>query len=268
MLNHSMRFFLVSIACSCLISCSYQTKDSSNNEVEYPLKPRLITPIKFAEFTVNSLDDVQDVSTLLDAKISVGNGEGQSYEFMRLKENDPDSYLSTQTANEYFDAIKRDAFPMTTYDITMDSWFVQVVPVLEFIKQARPSKQSLMVDELIDLSVQVIPYIGIDEKKRIEEDSAASLTLSDYVERGVISLNKGDSDNEISFNTKSLKIFITEHARGDYNHDGYEDSLISIAMHYLQGSGRNYYASIVLKTPEQSVMKIDDFILPQRQLTN
>ena len=58
------------------------------------------------------------------------------------------------------------------------------------------------------------------------------------------------------------ELVVTEHARGDYDGDGYEDSLITVAKVYLEGSGRAFSAYLVSRTSYKSTMKIDLFILP------
>ena len=249
-------------ACCLLFGCSNELSENQISRSKGKISPRLIAPIEFKDFTANDLTDGLDV--LFDAKISIGEGQGQSYEFMRLKFDDPDSYLITKTANQYLDAKNRGAMPMTTYDITMASWFNEVVPVLVFLKECKYSNTSFMVDDLMDLSVSVYSWIGSEERKQIEKDSAAGLTIRDYVQNGFVTKVPRESPNEICFRTKHPReVIVKEHARGDYDGDGYEDSLITVANVYLEGSGRDYSAYIVSRTSPELPMKIDLFVMPK-----
>ena len=173
-----------------LLGCSYESSTNQISKSEGKISPRLIAPIQFKDFTANDLNEGLDA--LFDAKISIGEGKGQSYEFMRLKVDDPDSYLITETANQYLDAKNRGAMPMTTYDITMASWFNEVVPVLVFLKECKHSNTSFMVDDLMDLSVSFLPWVGSEEREQIESDSAAGLTLRNYFKKELIARGSED----------------------------------------------------------------------------
>ena len=254
-------------ACCLLFGCSNELSENQISRSEGKIPPRLIAPIEFKDFTANDLTGGLDA--LFDAKISIGEGQGQSYEFMRLKFDDPDSYLITETANQYLDAKKRGAMPMTTYDITMSSWFNGVVPVLVFLKECKYSNMSFMVDDLMDLSVSFLPWVGSDEREQLESDSAAGLTLRNYLKKELISEVPRESDFEIGFKMQNrYELVVTEHARGDYDGDGYEDSLITVAKVYLEGSGRDYSAYLVSRTSHKLPMKIDLFLLPKKSDAN
>ena len=257
-------FFFV---CCLFLGCSNELPKNQISQSDGKISPRLIVPIKFKDFTVN--DITEGLDALFDAKISIGEGKGQSYEFMRLKFDDPDSYLITETANQYLDARNRGAMPMTTYDITMSSWFNGVVPVLVFLKECKYSNMSFMVDDLMDLSVSFLPWVGSEEREQIESDSASGLTLRNYFKKELITEVPRESDFEIGFKMQNrYELVVTEHARGDYDGDGYEDSLITVAKVYLEGSGRDYSAYLVSRTSHKLPMKIDLFLLPKKSDAN
>tara|TARA_Y100001934_G_C12135729_1_gene670081 strand:- start:9 stop:818 length:810 start_codon:yes stop_codon:yes gene_type:complete len=265
--------FLIAIALVLLNGCSSDIQKKQIFNSEGKIQPKLINPLIFSEFTINDLDEVEDISALFDARIDAGYDIDEPILFMRLKEDDPDSYINTETANDYLAAIKIGAFPMTTADIAVSSFFVEVVPILVFLKQSKPSSKSLLYEDLMDISISVFPWSGSDEKKQIENDSAAGLTVSDYLKKGLITEITRESINEIRFKTNypqevikhRKEVIITELARGDYDGDGFEDSMISISTYYLEGSGRNYHSHIVTRSEGQSFMKIEQFIIHNKK---
>ena len=262
-----MKILLATILVSLLmIGCSRDGEILKSDTETF--EPKLVSPIRFSNFVLSELGPERDLDSLFDVPISIGEGRGQSYEFMRLRSDDPDSYIRTETAREYLDARARGAMPMTTYDISMNSWFTESVPVLVFLRDSIASEESLMFDGLMDLSVDVIPWTGSEERIQIEGDTASGLTLRDYAEKNLIKIIPRESPHEIGFQKGSQEVVVKELARGDHDHDGYEDCLISTATYYIGGSGRSYSNHLVTRTPEMPVMKIDHFVVPFTRATD
>ena len=60
------------------------------------IKPRIVQPFEFEELTVSSFDEVTDVDSLFDQKISMGGQD--SYDFLRIDLEDNKSYVRVETA--------------------------------------------------------------------------------------------------------------------------------------------------------------------------
>ena len=103
------------------------------------IKPRIVQPFEFDELTVSSFDEVPDVDSLFDQKISMGGQDG--YEFLRLDLEDNESYVRVENAAQYLEMRRKGAEPFSTYDITMDSWFENIVPALVFSKHSSASNR-------------------------------------------------------------------------------------------------------------------------------
>ena len=67
------------------------------------------------------------------------------------------------------------------------------------------------------------------------------------------------SENRISFETSGMRHSIDELVRGDYDGDGYEDSIIKCNMHYIEGTGRSYTCYIVKRTDESKACTVEYF---------
>ena len=220
------------------------------------IKPRIVQPFEFEELTVSSFDEVPDVDSLFDQKISMGGQDG--YEFLRLDLEDNKSYVRVETAGQYLEMRRKGAAPYTTYDIAMNSWFVRILPPLVFSKHSSTSKRSLLGDELMDLSVSFLPWFGSKERIRLESDTAKGFSLADYLKNYRIKSVK-KSQNRVSFETSGMRHSIDELVRGDYDGDGFGDSIIKHNQHYIEGSGRSYTCYIVKRTDESKACTVEHF---------
>ena len=161
-------------------------------------------------------------------------GDQDGFVFLRSDPDDGESYVLTETAAQYLVRRRRGADSYTTYDIAMESWFLEVVPTLVFMRVSKASKFSLLSDDLMDLSVSFLDWVGSEQRASLESDTAKGMSLRDYLNKGKIkSLKK--LKNGISFEDDGIKMFISELARGDYDGDDYEDALINISNHYIGG---------------------------------
>ena len=60
------------------------------------IKPRIVQPFEFEELTVSSFDEVPDIDSLFEQKISMGGQDG--YEFLRL---DPEDNKANKSVFNY-----------------------------------------------------------------------------------------------------------------------------------------------------------------------
>ena len=89
-------------------------------------------------------------------------------------------------------------------------------------------------------------------------DPAKGVSLEDYSKTGRITSVKR-SENSISFETSGMRHSIDELVRGDYDGDGYEDSIIKHNQHYIEGTGRSYTCYIVKRTDESKACTVEYF---------
>ncbi len=162
------------------------------------IEPRLVQPLKFEGLTVSNLDEVRDINNLFPEKISMGGQDG--FVFLRLDLDDDESYVLTETTAQYLARRKRRVGPYTTYDLSMDSWFVSTAPTLVFLRASMPSKFSLLSDDLMDLSVSILPWVGSEERTSLEADVEKGMSLRDYSKQDKITKVRKDPYG-ISFET-------------------------------------------------------------------
>ena len=221
------------------------------------IKPRIVNPLEFVGLTVSSLGDVRDVNNLFHEKLSMGGQDG--HVFLRLDHDDDESYVPTETVAQYMARVSRGAGAMTTYDITMDGFFEATLPTLLFLKESKPSKFSLISDDLLDLPVSILPWAGSEERIRHQTDGEKGMTLRDYYKQGRITKVEKEPYG-IRFEIPDrFVVYYSENARGDYDRDGYEDLQIFKLVRYMHGSGFYFGSHIVHRDDSSRIAVINNY---------
>ena len=230
---------------------------------------RLLTPLEFSSFTVSTNLTKAAATTLMREKVKVGSTEDSAYLFLALPanpsadNNQPPGLpvtgqrIRVETVEQYVAALKRDARPFTTFDIAMDTWFRPTTATLLFLSQADSSRRSLLPKELplkllYSLPVRFLNYRGADQE--------ADLTLRDKPHSEKLWIFNADQTS-VQFEFNGKRYYLAELARGDFNHDGIEDSLVAIQWHYLEGSGVGGELLLVEAVANRS-LKASRFPLP------
>jgi len=224
-----------------LVSCASPDPDRGTHPA------RLLTPLEFSRFTVRTNLTKAVVATLMGEKVKVGSDDDDAYQFLALPaspsaNNNPaqppglpstGQRIRVETVEQYVAALRRGASPFTTFDISMDSWFRPTTATLIFLSQADDSPRSSLPKELptkllYSLPVRTLNYHGADNE--------ADLTLRHYPHKDKLWIFNSDQTS-VQFEFDGKRYYLTELARGDFNHDGFEDSLVAIQWRYVEGSG-------------------------------
>lgn len=262
------RIVLLKLCCiiaGLLSACTSTDRQSQRTPV------RLLTPLEFTRFTVHTNLTKAAVATLLREKVKVGSDDAAAYLFLALPaspsaDNNPaqppglpvtGQRLRVETVEQYVAALKRGARPFTTFEIAMDSWFRPTAATLLFLNQAEESRRSLLPKDfptklLYSLPVRFLNYHGADQE--------ADLTLRDKPHSNKLWIFNSDQTS-VQFEFNSKRYYLAELARGDFNNDGLEDSLVAIQWHYLEGSGAGVELLLVEAVANRS-LKASRFPLP------
>ena len=257
-MNMSVRFLaLAALAFS--VSCK------STYEQTNLIAPRLMRPLEFADFTVSEIHSQQGAIELMQKKIKVGSDDADAYDIFS-KDGEGGKTIHVETVNEYRAAKKAGYLANNTFAITMEGWFKDADTMLDFMAKAQPSKHSYLDKRFLEqLPVTVLDWVE-DEGKELKDDAAKGMTLKDYTTakaRRHVHIVK-NSGTKMTFSDDACDYDVWEIARGDYDHDGCEDSLISINTYFNSGSGsgRHFNTFIVSKTDKDahilSVVKAHD----------
>ena len=246
-----MKLFLLFMLCVGLAS--------AQDAVHFP--PRLSEPLKFANLTVTDIVSQVEASNLMSKKVFIGENEVDAYEILGTNWNGPRIYADS--ASDYEAAIKAGYKPYTTFEVAMTSWFEKPAKTLHFMEKAQPSIHSLfLTKDLKYLPVSLLNWNDTDQKKQLDDDTARGITLKDYtasyIKRHIPSIKiKG---NTVSFSDDECDYVVTELARGDFDHDGYEDALVSVGTKYQGGEGAYFEYFLVSRTDtKQRQLKIIAF---------
>ena len=217
---------------------------------------RVVESIDFVDGKVTGEVNDEILVKLLNRKLIVGAEDG--YEFLK-KDADSD-YLRTETVAQYRRARAEGAGPWTTYDISMDSFFVNAGGALRFLEKSKDAEKSAFKDNWMrQLSMSLISWVGSDEEVIYERDKAAGVSLADYAKDKKIQFTES-SLSDLQFETEYKSYTVYWLASGDYDGDGFEDRLISVGWHNKGGSGRGF-DTYLAKYPDskKSVVLLEDF---------
>lgn len=216
-----------------------------------PAKPKEITfelvkSIKFADGTEVKSMTKADIETLRDRPIDMGGNDTDGVTLTKSR----DDKVHVRTCREYDAALEDGYYPMSTYDISMGSWFKYPCETLNLLEIATTPQQSFIPtskEEVFDLKLiplSLFPVLTDFEQKygyNIE-----NVTYQDYVEKGRIKIIDRDQ-NGFSCEDEGLRQHLTEVARADFNGDDIEDMLLSEAVHATQGTYRTYNMIILTR---------------------
>ena len=222
------------------------------------IAPRLMQPVEFADFTVADISSREGAAHLMNQKIKIGSDAADAYDFLSKGET---NRIHVETINQYEAAKAEGYFARNTFEITMESWFINTDLTLGFMAGAQPSQHSYFSKNIgLDLPPTVLGGFG-ERDDGLKADEENGVTLKDYTKsygrRHIYNIRKSEVGVSFSCND-GCNYSVQELARGDVDRDGSEDALIVIATYAQGGSGRDYNPCIVTKTgPKQRVKFVE-----------
>ncbi len=159
------------------------------------------------------------------------------------KDLEPEDTLTVKTGLEWLKARANGYGAMTTYDITMQSWFDHTAGTSAHILQATPARDSYVREFSFGAnSLSELPCtIHVDWDRITETNTIPRPCFLELFPRTSVS-NASPYEIEIMEGgpTDGTMICLSVAAWGDFNSDGIEDLLMNYAYHNLGGSGRCY----------------------------
>jgi hypothetical protein len=232
---------------------SLGTEDSSAS-------PRLLAPIEFTDFSVTGPVSSQGANQLLNERVKIGSADADAYEFLVRDEGQAQKRVQVETVAAYLAARRSGAYPYTTFDLAMDSFFEQAGSALVFFQRALPAKTNLLDHaSLLNLSVSFVQSPEEAGSERNARDVKNGLRLKDYARSHTIWGVHQTSPTKLQFTTGDMDYDVELLACGDYDHDGYEDGLLFVAAIHHEGSGRSYNAYLISCTNPTQAIPVQDF---------
>lgn len=235
---------------------------------------RLLSPLPFDRFTKSGPIARSEVMSLLHEKVKLNSEEPDDYVFLVLPATPPaisnpaappalpvvGRRVRVETVAEYLAALKQGAGSFTTFDQAVDEVFRTTAITLKFLAEAVESRRSLLPVNLLEqLPVTVLGWNGSDQERELLNAAAKGTTLRDYSRSG--KLQKFVSKAiPLTFEDSVRTYQFTELARGDFNGDRFEDSLVEVSWHYQEGTGLGSETFLVQRA-EGKQLTVQPFLL-------
>ena len=184
--------------------------------------------------------------------------------------SNPDATKALVTGNDYLEMVNQAGgkYGYGSFSRAMESFFIHRYGSLSLLKRATPSKRSFVAD--IDLGADpasILPLL-LSEQFGVAGESCPEDAASQHISHKT---NYGDGC--IVLKAEKLEAEIVCHhdvhlnaaivAWGDFNADGFEDLLLSIANFAVGGTMRNYDAVIVTRHgAKEKTLKLVDYWRP------
>lgn len=259
-----------SLAVWLLASCA--SPDAHNKAAA--LEVRFLSPLPFDHLTKTGPITRSQAASLLNEKVKLDSTDADDYVFLVLPAtpqaiSNPTAppalpvegrRVRVETVAEYLAALKRGAGPFTTFDRAVDGVFQTTATTLKFLAEAVESRRSLLpVRLLAELPVSIVGYHDSVQQRELATAAAKGLRLNDYSRSGKLQRFVSTATT-LKFESSVRTYHLTELARGDFNSDGFEDSLVEVIWHYREGTGLGC-SFLLVQRVEGKQLTIQPFLL-------
>ena len=159
--------------------------------------------------------------------------------------------VKVSTCQEYFDFKDKGYSADTTYDVTMESWFINACIPLRLLKEAKPSRVSFLAgsfladDPLKNLPLDLSLSLSSDDTKNLQAAKEKGLTWGKFIPDATVKII---DNNQIILNSAEKgSTSVDLLAFGDFNNDGIEDALVFVSHYVTDGSYRNFSIKILTR---------------------
>lgn len=222
-MNHQLLLLCLSI----LVALAAPAEEP---KTEPALLPAIaVTPIKFVDGTLIGEVGREEIERMGQRELKLDGGH--SYEFVTKGK----TVVETRTLAAYRNAILGGGELVGGYATACADRFIAGWSTWEFLQQTKPARVSHFDQNWMGtLSVDLVGWVGSDEKQQREDDVKAGKTLADYQKSGKI-LRLMIGKKSTTFNGyRSCRIKWL--ASGDVDGDGVEDRLILVHLWAPEGS--------------------------------
>jgi hypothetical protein len=194
---------------------------------------KISVPLEFKGRTVSGSLQQSEIPRLLE--LPVRNGDTDPKDRYGVQMTTPDhKQVMVYTCTEWKKAHQEKWYAATTYDMAMESFFIQTCGLLIELQNAKAPTRSFIsnphvgLDDLNLLPAEMLSIDGDDETDRLRGKTISEIVPTKDIEkksRGLLVLSYG-----------GLQQSFWECARADFNDDGIEDLFVSAHFHAEGGS--------------------------------
>jgi hypothetical protein len=198
----------------------------------------LYQPLIFEDGKIEGCINKKELDSLLNRKVQIGSSDSDAYEFLS-KGDKGDERIRVENCSQYVEAKAKGFTAFSTFDMSMESFFIRTWTVLVGLKKSSPPKKDYMniksYPELDKFPAFLLPVAIQSEANELMSEGRS---FRDYIKSGDIKINKSEKSFSIIYRDMDKDFELV--AKSDFNHDGYADMLIFTASHSLSGSWRAY----------------------------
>ena len=177
-----------------------------------------------------------------------------------MSKEDSTNYVVARTWREFDRDTDLGFEPADNADLQMSGWFIKTRSFIPFLEKAQPSSTSFVHDLKMNRALLAILPIDLGPQVSNEETEAAQKAIRKgkswrdfYPETKIINHTKTMFQLEVD----DWMIYIRVLAYGDFNHDGYEDVLVSVTHEAIHGTWVNTFPAILTRNkPDTSLERI------------
>lgn len=212
----------------------------------------LTTPIAFEDGQASGCYMPDQVQALATRPVSFGENEGVTGLQMSSASAGMQS-REVHSCAEYAAAQRDGLAALSTFDMSIESFFKEACGTLQAIAAAKPAQRSYLSSPHVSLGdLNLLPTTAVS---MIVTTPAPARTLGDLVSAGGVTVSKKDA-NTLEIQAGATAGQLKEIARGDFNGDGLEDILAFQAVHAEDGTFRAYDTEILTRRSAEGPLEV------------
>ena len=187
--------------------------------------------------------DIEKIKTELNESVDMSVSGGS----LELTCGEPNNKVPVKTCTEYYNLLDKGCYAYSTYDMTMQGWFIFFCDPRKSFLSALPSKKSYL-GELLEMPVDdVIQRFALVDYFSFSKDEEAAFNIAK--KKGLhwwdlfYDLETEKTENgffKMQSRVQGFVLFLDIVGFGDINADGIEDVNVNTAMQFLGGTLRTY----------------------------
>jgi hypothetical protein len=208
----------------------------------------LSAPMPFEGHVLSGCVRRSDIDSMQDEPVSLGENTGE-HGVVLTDPSNVNAQRTVRSCRDYDASAKAGWYALTTYDMSIESFFKQTCGVLSLLGNGGPAKTSYLGPAAE----------GFGNADRISAGAIAGLvpeaqglTIGDLIRSGTVTI-EAEEPRRIVLTANGLKGELTEIARGDFDGDGVADILAFLTVHAQNGTFRSYQALVLSRQkPDRS----------------
>ena len=214
----------------------------------------LSASLQFADGDVSGCITQAEAKHLLDRTLALG--ENRDKDGVALTHpKDMRQHRQVTTCRLYDELTSGGWYALTTYDMSMESFFNKECALINALAKGSPARQSFINEPRVGISdLDVVSAVVL---KGFVPTGAGDATIGTLVRAGAVKVEEqGPRDLRLSGNGFTAEF--EEMARGDFNGDGTEDIFVFSAIHAQGGTLRGYETRILSRADLTAPLTIVD----------